>query len=61
MDRYSNTLLDRALETAGRIVGVVLLLRLAWAMVQPILLGLILLTVLIAALVGAMFYYRNRW
>jgi hypothetical protein len=61
MERHTSTLLDRALETSGRIVGVVLLLRLAWAMVQPILLGLILLTVLIAALVGAIFYYRNRW
>ena len=61
IDKEAHSLLDRAVETAGRIAAVVLLLRLALAMVQPLIPIFIGLAILGIGIWIAIWYYRSRW
>ena len=61
IEREAHSLLDRALDVSARIVGVVLLLRLALAMVQPLIPIFIGLAILGIGIWIAIWYYRSRW
>ena len=61
IEKETHSLLDRALEVSARIVGVVLLLRLALAMVQPLIPIFIAVVAIGTAISIALWYYRSRW
>jgi hypothetical protein len=61
IEKEAHSLLESAVEVAGRIAAVVLLLRLAVVVVQPILWLLITIIVLVIGVAIGLWYYRSRW